>query len=95
MKLYCASKKQMMSLLCISFHDFINLSKCVFGDGGHFRVQQKSEQLKLSMDMVPIDLILVPGKLKCILKVIAYRFMCLIYRHMYVIKICIFQLYIS
>lgn len=80
----------MMSLLCISAYDFIKLYKYVFGGRGHFHVQQKFEQLKLSMDMVPIDLILVPGKLKCVLKVIAYRFMCLIYRHMYVIKICIF-----
>lgn len=62
MKLYCASKKQMMSLLCISSHDFISLYKYVFGGGGRFHVQQKFEQLKLSMDMVPIDLILVPGK---------------------------------
>lgn len=62
MKLYCASKKQMMSSLCVSSHDFINLYKYVLGGGGHFYVQQKLEQLKLSMDMVPIDLILVPGK---------------------------------
>lgn len=53
-------------------------------------MQQKFEQLKLSMDMVPTDLILVPGKSKCVLEVILYCFMCLIYRHIYVIKIYIF-----
>lgn len=53
-------------------------------------MQQKFEQMKLSMDVVPIDLILVPGKSKCVLKIISYCFMCLIYRHMYVIKMCIF-----
>lgn len=35
-RLYCASKKQMMALLCISSPDMVNLCKYVFGDGGHF-----------------------------------------------------------